>query len=127
MTDPDLELLVLKRQLAWDMVQHADLFDPEKQERIGLRPASPEVLHREHEDAHIRFAQVLPCYDRVMTLSGVAALLARETVRDLGDESHDDDERNALAGALFTCVTTAVISDLIDKGYLTPHQEHYYA
>jgi hypothetical protein len=123
--DPDFELLALKRQLAWDMVQHADLADPESQRRFGLSPASMEVLKVEHRAAHVRLAHVLPFYERIKTLSALAATIAKPLILELLDEILDDTERDARFGALLTIASTAVLSDLLDKGLVTCNLEHY--
>ncbi|MFI0265672.1 hypothetical protein [Streptomyces luteogriseus] len=113
--EPDLELLALKRQLVWDMVQHSDLADPENQLKFGLSPASQEVMRKEHEAAHIRIAGVFPFYGRIQTLSGLAALVVKPLILDLLDVTLDEEERDAKIGALFTIASTAILADLIDK------------
>jgi hypothetical protein len=116
MADPDFELIALKRQLVWDMVQHHDLISPENQKKFGLNPASSEVMAAEHRASHFRFAQVLPLYDRIKTLSGIAALVVKPIMLELLDEFLDDEERDARLGVLFSIATSAVVADLIDKG-----------
>lgn len=125
----DLDLLVLKRQLAWDMVNHADLKSPENQARFGLSPSSPDVTKQEHADSHFRIAHVMPCYQRLKNIGALAATLLDEGILNALEDCPDDDERRAIIGGMLTITAVAAISDLIDKGLLVPTYlgEHFHA
>lgn len=125
----DLDLLVLKRQLAWDMVNHSDLKKPENQARFGLSPSSSDVTKQEHVDSHFRMARVMPCYQRLAAIGALAATIVDEGILDALEDCPDDDERRAKIGGMLTITAVAAISDLIDKGLLVPAYlgEHFHA
>lgn len=117
------DLLVAKRQLAWDMVQHSQLAHPEVQEFFGLSPASEDVLLREHADSHERFGEVRHLTGNIEALSAIASVIACRGILKAHDDSADDsdvEEWTALFGAMLAVSTTAILANLVDRGLLTP-------
>lgn len=120
---------VKQRQLAWDMVMHDHMVNPEVQRRFGLAPASKDVLDMEHADSDCRLHAVSPVYQRIWELNGTASLIGhRAMLNYLGEDPADeDDDYAAILGAMTAALTVAIVSSLLDEGLIslnTPEGKH---
>lgn len=114
------DLLVAKRQLAWDMVQHSQIAQPEMQVFFGLNPASEDVLRQEHTDSHARQDEVRHLSGHIEILSAIAAGIACRGILNSQYDFSQEEEQTALFGALLAVSTSAIVANLVDRQLLVP-------
>lgn len=117
--DEDLGEAVLRRQLFWDMYAHHQAKDPEVQKKIGIGPASPEVMDMEHTASHDRLDGLCCLPLHIRYLSGIAASLTVGGILDVPDEESRQEIVDQY-GSLFSVATTAIVADLVSRGLLVP-------
>lgn len=130
MADRIDDLRMITRRLAWDIINHEDMYDPEVQRRFGLAPASPDVLDLEHHASEHRLHLVKPIYPRLSKLGRIASSIShRALLNYMGEEAIEDDEYFLLVfREMITAAATAILATLLDEHLIsvnlpgeTPH------
>lgn len=115
------ELNVKRRELLFDLVAQRELLkNPAVQESFGFVPASDDVLDAEHRAADRRAMAIMPYRERIELLSALAATLIEGSMESIHEAELSEEIRIGLVGGVVSSCVCAVLSDLLDKGYLDP-------
>ncbi len=112
--------LLVKRQLAFDILPHDEL--EEMLPELGLTGGDPEIFELEHADSHARLRQLEPIGSLLHVFSSLCAQMFNEAyLRPAVGEEITEEQREAFQRqntAVIQSSATAVLAQLLDMKVL---------